>query len=86
MNGAGRPEVSAAGPQQPATVPAMGEEFETETCIGCGLTVEVDSPVFLEWDADVAGWSTCPECRAPLDVGGQTEEPEAPPATPRRAA
>lgn len=39
------------------------DDFETETCVGCGLTVEVDSSAFLEWDADVVGWSTCPDCR-----------------------
>lgn len=66
----------------------MGDgDFETETCVGCGLTVEVDSPVFLEWDADVAGWSTCPDCRGDLDPnadgpGGN----EAPPAARRQAA
>jgi len=63
----------------------MGVEFETETCVGCGLTVEVDSPVFLEWDADVVGWCICPECRAPAG-GDEEEEPEPLPATPRRAA
>jgi len=59
----------------------MGEEeFETETCAGCGLTVDVDSPVFLEWDADIVGYSLCPDCRA--DETPSTEADE----TPRRRA
>lgn len=69
------------------------EDCETETCVGCGLTVEVDSPVFLEWDADVVGWSMCPDCRAGEAAGPSEDlEPEdldpedLEPQDPRRAA
>lgn len=76
-------EGSAIGPYRAATFPAMGyrdfgsempDSVETETCVGCGLTVEVDSPAFLEWEADIVGWSTCPDCG---DLANDGDAPEA---------
>jgi hypothetical protein len=59
---------------------------DVETCVRCGVAVEVEAPAFLEWNATFAGQATCPGCGdRPEDterreLGGRTD------ATHRRAA
>jgi hypothetical protein len=61
------------------------DELEAETCVGCGFTVEVASPIFLEWDADIVGFSVCPDCwvTTACDDAGRSRAVE---ASRRRAA
>lgn len=50
---------------------------DSETCTGCGVTVEVDSPAFLFWDADLVGSCLCPDCSPALEPSGsETDDSE----------